>query len=171
MPYVPISNLSRRGEKVAPFVSIQNAVGMVIMGALGWSATGMLPVLPRTAVVLMLMVNGYMMTVDVRGMSFYERRLWQLRGIVRSLLRGREIRPDDLPGTLVKPRILVSQRDGMVRPRQTIAPTLVRPSASSGRAALTAPRPLVALVAPPTTLDGGAHKTPTDSALPADMAA
>lgn len=117
MPYHPISTLSRRGEKIAPFLSIQNTIGMVVLAGPIWLIVAPAPGLLRFVAVIVGAGVGYLVTLDVRGMSLYERLLWVARGQVRILVRGRTITPADLPGTAVQARIIVTPRDGPFRRR------------------------------------------------------
>lgn len=148
MPYTPISNLSRRGEKLAPFITVQNAVGMVALGGFGWLVASPFPGFLRFLVMALFAAVGYLVTVDVRGMSMYERVLWRLRGQFRRLLHGNAISPDDLPGTIIQAKIPVARRDGMVRLRAA-PPAAVRPqTTAAAKSRLTsrrAGRPTVAV--------------------------
>lgn len=117
MPYEPITNLSRRGEKIAPFISVQNAVGMVALGGLAWLFATPFPGVVRFIVTILLTAVGYLITMDLRGMSLFDRMMWLLRGRARTVLRGRVISPDDLPGTVTQAVIPVTRRDGPVRLR------------------------------------------------------
>lgn len=130
MPYTPISNLSRRGEKLAPFITVQNAVGMVALGGFGWLAASPFPGFLRFLAMALFAAVGYLVTVDMRGMSMYERVLWRLRGQFRRLLHGNVISPDDLPGTIIQAKIPVARRDGMVRLRAA-PPAAVRPQTTA----------------------------------------
>lgn len=141
MPYTPVSNLSRRGEKIAPFVSVQNALGMVALAAIGWVASAAFPGPVQFFLTLLLAGTGYLITMDVKGMSLYERVLWQLRGRMRMLLRGKTLAPEDLPGTVVQTKLAVTRRGGPVRLRLD-SPTATARQRSAITARTTAPRRL-----------------------------
>lgn len=90
--------LSRRGEKVAAFMTVENAVGMAVLAG-PFFALGDLPLLLRALAILLAAVLGFLITAETNGMMFCERVLWRLRGEARLLVRGRTLKPDDLPGT------------------------------------------------------------------------
>lgn len=116
MAYESIERLlSRRGEKVAAFVTVENAVGMaVVAGPL--FAVGDLPLLLRAVAIGLAAALGFLITMETEGMMFCERVLWRARGQVRLGLRGRTLAPDDLPGTRsVAHGHRAVARDGIVR--------------------------------------------------------
>lgn len=99
MPYQMIEQLrSRRGEKVAPFATAENVVGMSVLAG-PFFIMNELPMLVRIVLILFGATLGYLITQESRGMMFCERVLWRLRGEFRLLLRGRTLAPSDLAGT------------------------------------------------------------------------
>jgi hypothetical protein len=99
MAYETIERLlSRRGEKVAAFLTVENAVGMAAAAG-PLFVIGELPLLLRAAAVALAAMLGFLATMETDGMMFCERVLWRTRGQARLLLRGRTLTPDDLPGT------------------------------------------------------------------------
>jgi hypothetical protein len=99
MAYESIERLlSRRGEKVAAFMTVENAVGMAVLAG-PFFVVGDLPILMRAVVIALAAVLGFLITTETEGMVFCERVLWRVRGELRLLVRGRTLTPDDLPGT------------------------------------------------------------------------
>lgn len=99
MAYEMITRIrSRRGEKVAPFATVENAVGMALLGG-PFFVLGELSLFVRIPLVVLGVVLGYLITQDLNGMMLCERVFWRLRGEANLLLIGRTITPDDLPGT------------------------------------------------------------------------
>lgn len=99
MPYQMIEQLrSRRGEKVAAFMTAENAVGMGVLAG-PFFVMNELPLLARIVLIVFGATLGYLITQESRGMMFCERVLWRLRGEFRLLLRGRTLTPADLSGT------------------------------------------------------------------------
>ncbi|MBX0331084.1 hypothetical protein K2Z83_25870 [Oscillochloris sp. ZM17-4] len=111
MPYTPITNLSRRGEKVAPFLSIQNIFGIALCGAPTFLIARSLPDLMRFVLVALAAIGGYLVTLDMAEMSLAERLIWRARGQIR-MMRSPVINPDDLPGVvLARPSIPSAPQD------------------------------------------------------------
>ncbi len=99
MPYQMIEQLrSRRGEKVAAFMTVENAVGMSVLAG-PFFVMNELPILARVVLIVFSATLGYLITQESRGMMLCERVLWRLRGEFRLLLRGRTLAPSDLAGT------------------------------------------------------------------------
>lgn len=89
---------SRRGEKVAPFVTAENVVGMSVLAG-PFFVMNELPILARIVLIVFGATLGYLITQESRGMMLCERVLWRIRGEFRLLLRGRTLAPSDLSGT------------------------------------------------------------------------
>lgn len=140
MPYIPIKNLSRRGEKVAPFLSVQNITGMVVVAGPIWLLTLAAPDLLRFGLVVSAALLGYLVTLDLRGMSLAERLLWRARGQIRSAVRGRTIAPADLPGMAsTQVHILATPRDGPFQMHQSAPLPAPRAHATVAKLASSAP--------------------------------
>lgn len=99
MPYLNIEKLrSRRGEKVGPFITVENAIGMGLFAG-PFFLMNDLHIVLRAILVILGVIVGVLVTQESRGMIFCERVLWRLRGQFRQLVRGNLITPSDLPGT------------------------------------------------------------------------
>lgn len=99
MAYQSIERLlSRRGEKVAAFLTVENAVGISVLAG-PFLVVGDAPLLLRAGMAILAAVLGFLVTTETDGMMFCERVLWRVRGEARLLARGRTLAPDDLPGT------------------------------------------------------------------------
>lgn len=115
MPYTPITNLSRRGEKIAPFVTMQNLGGVLAFGLVPWLLLASAPPLVRLVIALVGGVLGYILTLEVNGLSLVERFYWRMVGEVQALMVKRTISPQDMPGTVTEVRVPVIQRGGSIR--------------------------------------------------------
>ncbi|MBC8163003.1 MAG: hypothetical protein H7Z42_17485 [Roseiflexaceae bacterium] len=89
--------LSRRGEKVAAFLTVENAVGMAVFG-LPFFLIDQMPMLVRAAAIVLGSILGFLLTNDTQGMMFCERMLWRVRGLLRPLMQGSTLAPEQLPG-------------------------------------------------------------------------
>ena len=116
MAYEPITAiLSRRDEKVALFLSIENLTGILLVGLPGFLLSNRIDSGWRAVLLVGLALIGYALTVRYRGMALYERAIWQVRGMVRGWNRGVLVQPEDLPGGAFSPRVAVSRSGGAVR--------------------------------------------------------
>jgi hypothetical protein len=122
MPYRVIENMTRRGEKIAPFLTVENLVGLMISGTISYVLKASLEGLWQFAFMAGCMGLGYFATTESQGMARYQRVLYRLRGCVVSLARGRLIAPSDLPGSAPQLHATVVQRDGLVRLRPDMVP-------------------------------------------------
>lgn len=99
MAYESIERLlSRRGEKIAAFLTVENAVGVAALAG-PFFVIGGIALLPRAIIIVLAAALGVAITLETDGMLFCERLLWRARGECRLLLRGRTLSPEDLPGT------------------------------------------------------------------------
>lgn len=115
MPYTPINNLSRRGEKIAPFLTVQNVIGLIVGLVPTWLALAAAPPLIRTGAALLAALIGYAVTLEWQGLSVAERLLWLIRGAIRSALRGgRPIEPSELPLGAASGDVVALQYGGAV---------------------------------------------------------
>jgi hypothetical protein len=123
MPYRTIENMTRRGEKIAPFLTVENLVGLMISGTIGYVLKAGLEGIWQFVLLAGCMGLGYLATMEIQGMARYQRVLYRLRGSMVSLARGRVITPTDLPGNASQTNSTVMQRDGLVRLRPDMLPT------------------------------------------------
>ncbi len=142
MAYESIERLlSRRGEKIAAFLTVENAVGIAVLAGPFFVAGG-IPLLLRAVLIGLAALLGVLITLETAGMLFCARLLGGARGQVRLLLRGRALTPDDLPGTraAVHGHRAVSH-NGAVRKslRQRPAATATLPARPGRRLATAAP--------------------------------
>jgi hypothetical protein len=147
MPYQPISNMSRRGEKLAPFLTTQNVLGMIVLAVPAYVLASPLPPALRVAVTLLMATLAYVSTNESRGMAPYERVLWRLRGRVRTLMRGAIVSPTALPDAVLQVRVPVSRQGGSVR-LLVGAPEGIGVAAAGRRAGRRRPRAQLASTAP-----------------------
>lgn len=102
MPYDQLEEIqSRRGEKIAMFLTLENAFGLILGAFPAYIISAGMPFVLRVLIVLAAAALGVALTLDVGGMSFYERTLWSLRGLLRRRLHGDAVRPADLLGAAV----------------------------------------------------------------------
>jgi len=128
MPYIPIANLTRRGEKIGPYITLQNAIGMVLGLIPTWLVLANAPGGIRTALAVAAALVGYVVTFEWNGLSLFERGLWYVRGSVRTLLQPGPITPTDLPVGRETARVAALRRGGDVRLRPVAPPVAQRPA-------------------------------------------
>lgn len=91
---------SRKGEKVAMFLTMQNASGLIIGAVPLFLITfRTLPWFLMLPLVVLGGAIGLLATLEMGGMAAYERALWLVRGILRQRLTGQRIAPEDLHGS------------------------------------------------------------------------
>src|SRR6185503_18890851 len=90
---------SRRGEKFALGITVENLAGMGGFGMLALMLGGSFAPPLRFGIALLAAVLGFLLTHERVGMLVIERAIWRLRGQTRIWLSGTTISPDDLPGT------------------------------------------------------------------------
>lgn len=99
MAYIHIENIGdRRGEKVAPFLTLETLIGVLIFVVPVFALTAGRALAWRFGLVGGAILAGVVTTANIYGMALYERALWRLRGALRRRLRGARIAPTDLPG-------------------------------------------------------------------------
>jgi hypothetical protein len=127
MPYDHLEEIqSRKGEKIAMFLTIENAFGMVAVAFPIYLVSIQLPFVLRVLLVLSAAALGVAVTVEVGGMSCYERVLWSVRGAIRRRLAGDRILGDSLPGALATaPVARPVPRGGPIRRRPVLIPVPV----------------------------------------------
>ena len=119
MAYEPLAPiLSRRGEKVAMFLTIENLVGILIAIAPAYLLTRPIGGIVQIVVIVGCGLLGYVATLEQHGMSFYERVFWRLRGRLRQFQHGSQISPESLPTAVAQSRGVVSRRGAIVQPRR-----------------------------------------------------
>ena len=128
MPYTPIANLTRRGEKIGPYITLQNAIGMVLGLIPTWLMLVNAPGGLRTVLAVAAALVGYILTFEWNGLSLFERGLWYVRGSVRTLLQPGPITPTDLPVGRETARVAAVRRGGDVRLRRVVPPVAQRPA-------------------------------------------
>jgi hypothetical protein len=99
MAYEQIEPISvRKGEKVAAFLTIENAAGLLMTVLPAYLLSGGLPLLLRALVLALAAAVGIAATLEFRGLALYERLLWRGRGMLRVRLQGRRVTPEQLVG-------------------------------------------------------------------------
>lgn len=99
MPYQHIENIrSRSGEKVALLLTFENVIGLVALAAPAYAISAGWPFWLRMPVIIAAAMLGVMVTLDIGGMPFYQRVIWQVRGMLRMRMRGYHVDISDLPG-------------------------------------------------------------------------
>ena len=141
MPHEMIDEIqSRKGEKVALFLTFENAAGLILGVMPAFLLSGAMPWWLRFLVVGVAGAVGVLATMEVGGMAFYERMLWVARGWTRQRTSGDRIAPEQLVGAkAIGRRDCALPIDGpvrliatpRVRPRQRHSQTIV------GEAAIT----------------------------------
>lgn len=135
MPYDHLEEIqSRRSEKIAMFLTLENAFGLILVAFPAYLISAGMPFALRVLIVLTAAALGVLATLELSGMTFYERVLWSARGLFRRRLQGERITPTQLIGAAAvvhADRPLL--RGGPIRRRAT-APALaelIRPVAPS----------------------------------------
>lgn len=99
MPYQHIEEIqSRKSEKIALFLTVENALGLIIAALPAYLISNGLPFVLRVLIVGAAASLGVIATLDVGGMTFYERIVWRVRGALRQRVGGRTITPEQLTG-------------------------------------------------------------------------
>lgn len=102
MPYRTIEQITTRGyEKVAPFLTVQQLFGVIIGLIPGVNLMRWIDGVLGVVVMLLVVLLSYLLTTEMDGMAPYERIMWHLRGLLRGVLMGTTLTPDDLPGVAV----------------------------------------------------------------------
>lgn len=105
MPYEHIEEIqSRKGEKIAMFLTLENATGLILGAFPAYLISATMPFFVRIAIVLAATVLGVVVTLDIGGMAGYERLIWLTRGSIRRRINGRPIAPESLAGAVVTAR-------------------------------------------------------------------
>jgi hypothetical protein len=92
---------SRKGEKVALFLTFENAAGLILAVLPAFVLSGALPWWLRILLVLAAGAVGVLATLEVGGLAFYERVTWAVRGAIASRAAGDRITPEQLVGARV----------------------------------------------------------------------
>ena len=89
---------SRKGEKVALFLTFENAAGLILGVLPAFMLSGMLPWWLRILIVVAAGVVGVLATLEVGGLAFYERVVWAVRGAIAQRAAGDRISPEQIVG-------------------------------------------------------------------------
>ena len=101
MPYQHIEEIqSRRSEKIALFLTVENAAGLIIAALPAYLFSAGMPFLLRILLVASAALLGIAMTLDVGGLAFYERLMWRVRGSLRRRVGAQVLTPDALVGAV-----------------------------------------------------------------------
>ena len=99
MPHEMIDEIqSRKGEKVALFLTFENAAGLILGVLPAFILSGALPWWLRILIVLAAGAVGVLATLEVGGLAFYERVTWAVRGTIAKRAAGERITPEQLIG-------------------------------------------------------------------------
>jgi hypothetical protein len=89
---------SRKGEKVALFLTFENAAGLILGVLPAFILSGAMPWWLRILIVLAAGAVGVLATLEVGGLAFYERVTWAVRGTIAKRAEGERITPEQLIG-------------------------------------------------------------------------
>jgi hypothetical protein len=89
---------SRKGEKVALFLTFENAAGLILGVLPAFLLSGALPWWLRILIVGAAGAVGVLATLEVGGLAFYERLVWAARGAISQHAAGDRITPEQLVG-------------------------------------------------------------------------
>lgn len=99
MPYQHIEQITeRKGEKIALFLTAENAAGLMLATLPVYLVTGGLPFWLRAVALGLAALLGVVATLDIGGLALYERVVWRARGLIRQRVSGRTVRPEQLAG-------------------------------------------------------------------------
>ena len=99
MPHEMIDEIqSRKGEKVALFLTFENAAGLILGVLPAFILSGAMPWWLRILIVLAAGAVGVLATLEVGGLAFYERVTWAVRGTIAKRAAGDRITPEQLIG-------------------------------------------------------------------------
>jgi hypothetical protein len=99
MPHEMIDEIqSRKGEKVALFLTFENAAGLILGVLPAFILSGAMPWWLRILLVLAAGAVGVLATLEVGGLAFYERLAWAVRGAIAKRAAGDTITPEQLIG-------------------------------------------------------------------------
>ncbi|NCC30934.1 MAG: hypothetical protein EOM24_02795, partial [Chloroflexia bacterium] len=129
MPYDQLEEIqNRRSEKIAMFLTLENAVGLILIAVPVYLLSYGFPGVLRISIVLLAALLGIGLTIDINGLPPYTRLLWAGRGWLERRLNGDRITPNHLPGTASSaPPDRPLPRGGPIRRRRMPAP-IVAPS-------------------------------------------
>jgi hypothetical protein len=99
MPHQMIDEIqSRKGEKVALFLTFENAAGLILGVLPAFILSAAMPWWLRILLVLAAGAVGVLATLEVGGLAFYERLVWAVRGSIAARTVGDQITPEQLVG-------------------------------------------------------------------------
>ena len=100
MPYEHLEELrGRKGEKIVLFLTVENLVGIVLVSLPIYLATTSTPFVLRLGLLGLSATIGYLLTVEIGGLTAYERVGWLLRGLLRRQMLGSTLTPEQLAGS------------------------------------------------------------------------
>lgn len=108
MPHEMIDEIqSRKGEKVAIFLTMENATGLVLGAIPGFLTTfRTMPWYLCFLITITAGALGFLATIEIGGMAFYERLVWWVRGYLKQRMTSPRITPEEITGARA-----VGQRD------------------------------------------------------------
>jgi len=129
MPHQMIDEIqSRKGEKVALFLTFENAAGLILGVLPAFILSGALPWWLRILLVLAAGIVGVLATLEVGGLAFYERLAWAVRGTLATRAVGERITAGQLVGAPT-----VGRRDRALPIDGPVRAVMVRPGAPGER--------------------------------------
>lgn len=96
---------SRKSEKIAMFLTMENAVGLILAAFPAYLLSVTLPFMLRIVIVVLAALLGISATLEVRGMPFYEHLAWRVRGAIRRRVQRALITPEQLIGSTAPIRL------------------------------------------------------------------
>lgn len=100
MPYHQLEELgTRRHEKVALYLTFENAVGLIAGAMPAYLVLAATPGIVRILFTIVCGALGVMLTFDTAGLPMYIRLFWRVRGLIRIRTRGILIIPETLIGS------------------------------------------------------------------------
>jgi hypothetical protein len=142
MPYQHIEQITeRKGEKIALFLTAENAAGLMLAALPVYLISSSLPFWLRMIAMAGAALLGIVATLDVGGLALYERVVWRVRGLIRQRVMGRRVTPEQLAGAAIATRReralraggpvqIVRQAGGAARRRAALAQPIATPSPS-----------------------------------------
>jgi hypothetical protein len=127
MPHEMIDEIqSRKGEKVALFLTFENAAGLILGVMPAFMLSGAMPWWLRILIVVAAGAVGVLATLEVGGLAFYERLIWAARGGIAGRTAGDRITPEQLVGARAVGRRTMRRAVPGQRPRRPAALPIAR---------------------------------------------
>jgi hypothetical protein len=134
MSHLMIEELqSRKGEKVALFLTMENATGLILGAVPAFLLT--FRTLPWYLCFLMTVsagALGFVATLSVGGMAFYERVVWWVRGSLKQRMTSGRITPEEVSGAraLGQPQAALALGGAVRLVQRSRQPAVQRPKAT-----------------------------------------